>query len=198
MNEAIHAEDAIRLPVCLNCDGPIDCDGQPTGELFCSTVCKQAAKAVRYVRKATAEGRADEPDIAEAIRIKIGSVVGGGYPEKQRALSAAERAFVFDRDDHRCQLCGGKATEIDHIGADPGSDVNYPSNLQSVCRACHIEKTKRSMRPIASFEEQAVLDDLLARIDAPQAIRLCDSEEWAIRWRTFRKQRRDASFDWPQ
>lgn len=47
------------------------------------------------------------------------------------------RSRVLQRDGHRCQQCGGPATEVDHLipVADGGSDVI--ANLQSVCSDCH-------------------------------------------------------------
>ena len=55
------------------------------------------------------------------------------------------RRAVFERDGYRCRACGlpGRL-ECDHVqplrrGGDPW-DMD---NLQSLCRACHIEKTRR-------------------------------------------------------
>lgn len=52
------------------------------------------------------------------------------------------RQAALTRDQHTCQACGAKATEVDHIWeiADGGAlyDLN---NLQSLCFDCHKAKT---------------------------------------------------------
>ena len=56
----------------------------------------------------------------------------------------ALRRAVFARDRYRCRTCGGAGRlECDHIrplwkGGDPWK----LANLQSLCRGCHIEKTR--------------------------------------------------------
>lgn len=57
------------------------------------------------------------------------------------------RRAVFTRDQYRCVSCGlpGKL-ECDHISPlqrDPGQDPYDINGLQTLCRACHIEKTRR-------------------------------------------------------
>ena len=71
---------------CLNCDQPID-----GAKLFCSSLCRQTAKTVRYARAVQTDGRIARADVAEAVRIKIGSILGGGYPDQERRLSEAKR-----------------------------------------------------------------------------------------------------------
>src|SRR4051794_3387361 len=122
---------------CLNCQGPVD----GSAPLFCSLACKQTAKAVRYARSATADGRIERPDVAEAVRIKIGLALAGGYPENDRKLSEEQRLEAFARDGGKCRSCGHPATEIDHIAGGIDGDVNHEDNLQALCTQCHREKT---------------------------------------------------------
>ena len=69
----------------------------------------------------------------------------------------AVRRAVFKRDNFRCVECGraGKL-EVDHVTPmqrEPGQDVYDPNGLQSLCRACHIEKTRReNRRPLTPAE----------------------------------------------
>lgn len=50
------------------------------------------------------------------------------------------RAQILALDAYRCQRCGLPATEVDHIipVADGGTD--HPSNLRSLCHACHASR----------------------------------------------------------
>ena len=70
---------------------------------------------------------------------------------------AAVRRAVFARDGWRCSECGraGKL-EFDHITPlqrEPGQDPYDPNGLQSLCRECHIEKTRReNRRPLTPAE----------------------------------------------
>ena len=60
---------------------------------------------------------------------------------------AQVRRAIFDRDGWRCCECGGRgALECDHIEPlqrEPGQDAWAFDGLQTLCRACHIEKTRR-------------------------------------------------------
>ena len=65
-------------------------------------------------------------------------------------LWAAVRRFVFERDGYRCTSCGrASRLECDHIAPlerEPGQDVYDPNGLQTLCRSCHIEKTRKENR----------------------------------------------------
>ena len=55
------------------------------------------------------------------------------------------RAAVLDRDGWRCRGCGraGKM-EVDHVVPLHKGGAPYAlSNLQTLCRGCHVEKTRR-------------------------------------------------------
>lgn len=53
------------------------------------------------------------------------------------------RAFILDRDEHRCAVCGGHATIVDHIQPHEGNEELFydENNLQLLCRSCHGTKT---------------------------------------------------------
>lgn len=54
----------------------------------------------------------------------------------------ARRKRILQRDDYLCQIrgprCTGRATDVDHIERGNNHDE---TNLQSVCRPCHDQKT---------------------------------------------------------
>ena len=57
------------------------------------------------------------------------------------------RQQVKDRDDHRCQYCGGAGRlEVHHVIELERGGTNDLDNLSALCRTCHIEK-HRPKRP---------------------------------------------------
>lgn len=49
------------------------------------------------------------------------------------------RRFILQRDGFRCRICGsGQRLEVDHI---VNGDNHAPSNLQVLCRPCHLKKS---------------------------------------------------------
>ncbi len=60
---------------------------------------------------------------------------------------AAVRRAVLNRDNFRCVECGRAGRlEVDHISPlqrEPGQDPYAPTGLQTLCRNCHIQKTRR-------------------------------------------------------
>ena len=70
---------------------------------------------------------------------------------------AAVRRRVFERDGWRCVECG----KVGRLGCDhispmerkPGQDPYDINGLQTLCRSCHIEKTRReNRRPLTPAE----------------------------------------------
>ena len=61
------------------------------------------------------------------------------------------RSYVLFRDRYTCRLCGhrrrARELDVDHIVeiARGGAALEY-SNLQTVCRACHREKTREFLQ----------------------------------------------------
>ena len=81
----------------------------------------------------------------------------------------AVRRTVFRRDGWRCVMCGRAGRlECDHITPmqrEPGQDPYDPNGLQSLCRACHIEKNRReNRRPLTPAEVawRALIAEMLA------------------------------------
>ena len=80
----------------------------------------------------------------------------------------AVRRAVFKRDEFRCVMCGRAGRlECDHVTPmqrESGQDVFDPNGLQTLCRACHVEKTRRENRhPLTPAERrwQAMVAELL-------------------------------------
>ena len=75
-----------------------------------------------------------------------------------RRWSIVRRA-VFERDGWRCVECGKAGRlECDHVTPlerEPGQNPYDPHGLQSLCRACHIEKTARENRRPLTADEAA-------------------------------------------
>ena len=63
-----------------------------------------------------------------------------------RARWQRVRLAVFNRDKWRCRSCGRHgALECDHVvplDKDSGQDPYAMDGLQTLCRGCHIEKTR--------------------------------------------------------
>ena len=75
-----------------------------------------------------------------------------------RRWSIVRRA-VFKRDGYRCVECGRAGRlECDHVTPlqrEPGQDPFDLNGLQTLCRACHVEKTQQENRREATPAEQA-------------------------------------------
>jgi hypothetical protein len=159
--------------------------------LFCSDLCKDEAKFVRYFRACLNDGRYDQPDVQEALRIRLAHILGGGYAERERLLPQSIRDAVIARDKGRCRKCGGPGSHIDHISG----SCSHLVNLQLLCPRCHNEKTTACFVTISKEthpDEWAKRETLLARVHASRAVRLCDSTEWEHLWRTLLKARKEA------
>jgi hypothetical protein len=148
------------------------------------------AKTVRYVRAVRADGRIKQPEVAEAVRIRIAHVNAGGYPAAERKLSAEQRQAVFALAGGLCQECGAAAREVDHIGEPINGDISHPDNLQALCSDCHRRKTMRSIRPATDPTVLARAAEVQLRIHAPEPLRACDRTGWQQEWRILSKQRR--------
>ena len=157
---------------CANCNAEVS-----IASPYCSDFCRDLAGTVRYGRKATVEGRYEAPEVLEGFGTRFISLLKGGYPVKARALSAAQRSAVFERDGGKCRLCGARADQIDHISGH-GPD---PANLRAVCGPCnrrlaHTPNQHASPEEDAEWRSDAVdlCHELADRIGAPAALRACD------------------------
>ena len=52
------------------------------------------------------------------------------------------RLMILDRDNWRCRECGRYGNEVDHIQPlQRGGDLYAESNLECLCKSCHLVKT---------------------------------------------------------
>ena len=67
------------------------------------------------------------------------------------------RVEILNRDNWRCVQCAKRGRlEVDHIKSmNTGGAVYELSNLQTLCRACHFEKTAKENKLDAEGPEQA-------------------------------------------
>ncbi len=69
--------------------------------------------------------------------------------DRLRAGSSKVRPLVLQRDRRTCQACGAKPpipVQVDHIIELRHGGTNDPSNLWSLCGACHAAKTYSGSR----------------------------------------------------
>lgn len=163
---------------CANCGLPIDLSGSRS--IYCSELCAQVARAVRYVRACTRDGRADDPNVAEAIRTLLAFIPAGGYPARARRLDPAVRQAVIDRDRRQCQDCGAEGTEIDHV-AGSSSDL---ANLRLLCHKCHMAKTQANFVPASRDVLDHVFEPFDARVALEAPRQPSDTADWTYtRWK---------------
>lgn len=171
---------------CANCFEPLPNDLEHRPVLFCSELCQQTASDVRYWRKALRVGTfQNDPEVREAINMRLAHLLAGGYNAKARTIPASVRSEVVARDKV-CVRCGAAGEEIDHMNG----DSNDPADLQFLCGPCHRAKTAESFVP-ASEEQQAFLADLEQRRVLPhEPALLCDDEAfWEDIWRKLHSER---------
>jgi len=161
---------------CVECT-----DKVPYGKLFCSSSCRQRAKAVRYIRSVTKRGVQDRSDIKDAINEKILWAFLGGY----NALPLEVQDAVWDRDESKCVQCGEDGVNVDHP-----QNSHEIEDAQLLCAACHEQKTlanRRALDPTNPTDIEFIL--YIKRVfedsktsTAPQHITNCD-------YNRFRKDR---------
>ena len=81
-------------------------------------------------------------------RVRKRKRYGRPRPELQGPRWQAVRRATLLRDRYRCRVClrAGRL-EVDHIVPVYRGGAAYdPANLQTLCRDCHIEKTRRENR----------------------------------------------------
>ena len=72
------------------------------------------------------------------------------YAALNKKKWARVRRLVLERDNWRCQHCGEYGNEVDHIiPLEKQGDPYCLSNLQNLCRGCHIQKSNadRGIQP---------------------------------------------------
>ncbi len=65
---------------------------------------------------------------------------GNGIPQRKYPLEFNDKLKqpVFSRDGYKCQICGSKCRLVCHH-KDEDKKNNQMSNLQTLCKACHIK-----------------------------------------------------------
>jgi 5-methylcytosine-specific restriction endonuclease McrA len=163
---------------CVNCDAKLQ-----NAKLYCGDYCQQFSGTVRYARKAIDEGRIVKAEVQEGIGQRLLMLSGGGYPTDRRALTKQEREAILIRDHRKCQECGRKATEVDHIRGD-SSDTR---NLRALCKNCNQGAAVENARIITREEDPIewerifeMYEAMAQRIAAPLPLRFCDDH---LNWR---------------
>ena len=102
---------------------------------------------------AVAEGDAGRFNLSKRLRGMLS--LARSHQRLNRKRWDATRRVVLDRDGFRCVLCGRAGIlEVDHvIPMKRGGDVWQLDNLQSLCRSCHINKT-RSENPHSAAKDR--------------------------------------------
>lgn len=172
---------------CLNCGRKV-----PTDELFCDPVCQDIAKYVRYHRGCRLDGRDKKEDVQIALLQRRALICGGGYNKNERYLPKTLRDKVLKRDKQKCVKCGSRENlEIDHIEG-PSDEL---SNLQVLCRPCHIEKSLSTIEIVDQSHPQfefvnAMSKFLNKRVLSKKALLLVDDYGvWNRTWRKAKKTR---------
>ncbi len=85
-----------------------------------------------------------------------------------KRLWARTRVQAFERDSYRCTSClKAGALECDHVTPlerEPGQDPYDLDGLQTLCRGCHIEKSRREARRTPTHEElvwRAMVEEMM-------------------------------------
>lgn len=98
---------------CPNCGKPESSPRTP----YCSEECRLTAAFVRQFRAATANGSIFERDKQIRLGQALWSLQGGGYPLRQMLIPEKTLAQVLTRSGGVCYVCGGPASEVDHVGS---------------------------------------------------------------------------------
>jgi len=169
--------------ICVNCSNEIP--WTRVIKLYCSDICKEEAKYIRYYRSCIRDGRIKKSDINEILRIRLAHLNSGGYSRLDRKISIDIRNIIIKRNNSKCQICGKIGTEIDHIKG----DNNDLENLQLLCRKCHIKKSLANIKTINPNDENynEILNKnriLELRAHNKTPLLICDDE---INWNKKRK-----------
>jgi 5-methylcytosine-specific restriction endonuclease McrA len=63
-----------------------------------------------------------------------------------RQVPTALRAFILDRDGHRCTYCGGEGVPLqcDHVVPYSRGGATEAENLVAACKPCNVRKKNRT------------------------------------------------------
>ena len=121
-----------RIGGCANCDSPEITLQTP---LFCSQQCRKAAELVRYVRGCRRDGRDQLADVQEAMRMRLAMVLGGGYPERQRAFGRRRELRCSDGPGDAVSSAAGCWISI------RAAEIRMPSPRSSMCTVIQMSST---------------------------------------------------------
>ena len=160
--------------------------------LFCSEWCKETASSVRYFRGVSSDGRLDDPEVQEAVKIRLAFLPVGGYQALGRQLSRSIRNEVIQRDQGSCRHCGAPANQVDHVA---GSSSNL-NNLQLLCDNCHREKTSNNLVDAPADIQSLIAELIMTRVVPDEPTRLADNGAlWESTWRALKAARRQRLID---
>ncbi|MBI4201787.1 MAG: HNH endonuclease [Chloroflexi bacterium] len=193
-------KNEVEALLCFNCGSLVPDDRRHP--LYCTEFCRQVAETVRYHRRVMADGRYEQDfPVKEAIDVRLQKLCQGVVVRKNR-ISPALRKRVFDRTDGLCaQGCGKPATDLDHING--RGEGNVESNLQGLCQACHLKKSKKDAKTLSQemksereqIDEKGLLNGFLqrytVRVYRPIPSLICDNpDEWPGMWQSIAQKRR--------
>jgi len=166
---------------CPNCGALVESTKSP----YCGEGCREAAGFVRQFRTGLKLGWIFEKDKQIALGQVLWHVLGGGRPLRREISPAKARQKAIQREGGKCQVCGGQATTVDHVG----SGCNRPINLRAVCEECCQDRPFFDAKVLEASSESVV--DLSSRIQSIQPLRCCDdADTWD--WRGYVKLRHRA------
>lgn len=164
--------------LCPNCDKPTTSTRTP----YCSEHCKEVSAFIRQFRNGLKTGQTLDPERQVGMGQALWRILGGGYPERIKLIPESAIKKVIQRDGRKCQVCGRGASTVDHAK----TACNRPINLRAVCATC--SNAKPLQDPDVIHNAQDLLQEITARIAAPEPIRICDdAASWD--WRVYLKER---------
>lgn len=98
---------------CPNCDTPVNSTRSP----YCGEFCGEEAGFVRQLRRFLAEETILMEERQSNVGEKLWHVLGGGFPRRLSRLPEKGRQRVLDREGGKCEICGGPAIGLDHVGS---------------------------------------------------------------------------------
>ena len=192
--------EAFKIPQlpefpCVCCGSTIPWDRKR--KVFCSDLCKEESKHVRYFRSCLSKGIQDRPDIKLVWRQRLAHLNSGGYIALGRRISNETRAKIREKFQNLCAHCNVETVngEIDHISGS-GDEI---SNLQLLCWDCHMEKSQTNLREVAIDDPRALEISeynraFFSRVHAKNP-RICDDHvTWKIDVMDLIKKRREEYF----
>lgn len=159
------------LRPCANCGSLMHANVQ---QLYCSDLCRQIPKFIRYVKRRRVEGTDSNEDIDYAIKIRMAHIYSGGYPDTERRITGPAREAVFEKYSNRCAQCGEVGTDVDHIAG----SASALENLQLLCWECHRDKSEQSLQPVSPMSVHEIYLPIMRRLEMGAAQQPSDDLRW--------------------